>query len=602
MEKIFVYLGTFLNFVLLFSCQVNESSEQIENSNFSEIANYPKQEVPIHTNKKEPIKLKFIPDYDTVPFSFKIHSDNVRDFYKERSENYTKKYRYDHMSSAGDYITITIINSESHILLNELAKNQYGARLPFKESDCIIKENIAFDSITKNQYFLIDSLSMMKYFNSKDSIYLIESLRWANNYDQKIYFTFHILFNESKKEFSIISINKEGEKLGYHKLFSASQDDTEYRIEIFYKSLIKVFSKQESNQKKLNYKLIEDYEIDRYYISEEGKIWKWNKFSREIRRFCQSLNSKRNLESLSRVQDTLNLVPISLDLEREILDFLNKNDRTNSHYWDSSYNSNYKGIYFYQLIKESPKNILFTLYFDSGFYEEIYLLSFSKLHGIDNIYRITTNQTLSRKSKQINENLIVTEIHRSDKIYHDSIFILEDEGIKIIKEAIREDVKIDSLDNHFPFKETKYFNVSEDNFSQFCWSNKSEFPKDKKESLNSYLRNFNSTYFGYNYSLNKSINGNSYLITTIPGSYGCSIYLYVYNSKKIINPHHLELSSSWGDGGDYYLSYGRFINDSIYVKTSLSGDEYSSDSTTVEFLINFKGRISEIKKNYYQSK
>ncbi|MCP3929905.1 MAG: hypothetical protein GY705_12490, partial [Bacteroidetes bacterium] len=229
-----------------------------------------------------------------------------------------------------------------------------------------------------------------------------------------------------------------------------------------------------------------------------------------------------------------------------------------------------------------------------------FLINYSKKKKeVKTVLLIYRRQFKNIKGLKNSENQYVIETQHPLANYYDTLTIIGDSIDVTNNKPSFIKLSYDTIYRHFPYENIWHFNVGTDSLVKKIWANHAQFPDYYRDSLSTYLCKFNSNYLGYNYSLNSLNNGNYYIITSMSGDYGCNVFLYPYSETHGLNPYYLQLSGSWGDEAQYDYSYGKFINDSIYHKTILSGDEGFSDSIIIEYLIDSNAIISEIKKTGY---
>jgi hypothetical protein len=366
----------FLLLIFLYSCNYNNEKKVPNNS--QKEGNQKENvidTVPKLTNLKKEIK-SIIPLFDTIPFRFEIPSSKIRTLYKERRDP-SKKYNYDQHGSRNSTSIVTIISNDTTVLLYYLAKRSHGNEIPCHELACTISDELIYDKSKLSQYFLIDDKSKKDYFGKiKDKIYLIDSYRWSENFNQNILFTYHFLFNEKTQEYYILTLNKKGDLLDKQKIFQNSSSTERYKATLNNKSVISISKTKRTPVKESTYWEIEKEVVTRLYLDINGNILNWttpNIFVPNFKNLFTPIDSFRLYKMDDRTMPLTNLIPLPLNLENQMIRNAQEihNKKQNSFFRNIS--NDFTEAYFYTYINKFSFGHAFTVLLDFGYQPQLYL-------------------------------------------------------------------------------------------------------------------------------------------------------------------------------------------------------------------------------------
>lgn len=563
--------------------------------------------VPKQANLKKETK-SVIPAFDTIPFRFEIPSSKIRTLYKER-RNPSKKYNYDQHGIRNSTSIVTIISNDTSVLLYYLAKRSHGNEVPCHELACTISDELIYDKSKLSQYFLIDEKSKKDYFGKiNDRIYLIDSYRWAENFNQNILYTYHFLFNERTQEYFILTLNKKGDLLDKLKIFQNSSSNERYEATLNNKSVISISRTKRTPVKNSNYWEIEKDVVTRLYLDLKGNILNWtrhNIFGSNFKKWFAPIDSFQLYKIDDRTMPLVNLIPLPLNLENQIIRNAHEihNKKRNSFFRNIS--NDFTEAYFYTYINKFSFGHAFTVLLDFGYQPQLYLF----LTDLDGNYldhlAISHMQPEQRWVKNISNDLLELEIKFQNEIFSDSILFDSNGKLTSLYHPKKYKIQTDSLANYFYKKNIWEFDISNDSLRLESFQQEYSFPPQIKDYFSKINFDYhqNENWYGLNYVFNDVLNGNKYLIIANTGNYDSYLNLYIINKNNELNPNPLIISDNQPDEGSYYYSYGNFENDSTFILHSI-GEDYggNTDSSIVKFLIKNDGYYYKTDSRFFQKK
>jgi hypothetical protein len=466
--------------------------------------------------------------------------------------------------------------------------------------ELFIKCYFDVDILYSKGYPILSTEVVDEYLHTSDSIIILYSNTeyFKNNPDESDNIYLFILLNVNKRTSECVTFDSIGNLIDRQTIFNASDTISSYSIYVPKPSTVRVVKTNKILYPEKGYYQLDSTEINRFYINRTGHIFNWTNNISASGSYCIPPPPDSIMDPISNPFKNSVFVPLSLKMEKQLKWILDRTRYTIRYF---ELNSNVDLTYFFSYPVFQENGFHYFTVQDNAFNQFI-LVSADSKGNIKDAYNLLYSKTLfpiedfKDRIAQIGRNKNIYTLKRSS--FRDTIDIVtwQDEKINTLGTPTRFlTVPFSDLENYFPRKDLKIFNIESFSDSLSYPENNPMFP-DTIESCLQEMAAFNGgNLFGRPFCIHHSTNGLTYWMMLYYGNLGSSIVLFVVNKDNVLQNSFLTLSSSEGDEGDYGYSKGEFTQDSLYRLVSFShqGGQYQTteDSTIHHFIISSTGKI-----------
>lgn len=448
---------------------------------------------------------------------------------------------------------------------------------------------------------LLKSEASLKLFKQPDSIFLIQS--YEHYFELKSYkkrnLMCHIFYNHPEQSYELKIIDTLLNVSGSAVLFKADPDTSiSYDIHIPMPSTIQVIQHHRQYNEQTGFIRHDSFEIKRLFIDSLGSVHDWSAARISPAKYCSTMPLDSTFDyhfhgHLDRIKSS----PVTLNMQEDILDVLSLDDPSFP-YAPKYYSEPLSIFYFQYLISDNSDLTLFSI---SNPYTNSMILVLSdensKIRDAIELNPVRKNNDYTWSRTEISGKLtsdqtiyILDRYETRDTL--NKIFISEGKIHSTRKPLQPLTMPVSNLDPYFSFTDKRVFTSdSIENIYQNVLQLK-QFPDSVYKCLQEMALQNGGHFFGKNYSITHPSNGLTYLMVVQEGNVEVYLSMYIIDQHNVMRNEYVQLAGGGGDEGDYWGSYGHFVNDSTYHITSKAcAYESICDSTLRIFHILSNGKI-----------
>lgn len=570
---------------LIFSCRNVDS--KVSDVHETEPVTYDREE----EKQENPVQI-FYSLLKDVPCSFKLKSDQLKDFSDFfNSFPFTQWFAFNSVLE-DSLVRIDVRINPSFSFVDSFHQQSYfRSGYSFSGQVFTLKAISDPDTLSVRHIPMLNKRACRSLFNQPDSVYLFYSFpQKLDPYNpNKVNWSWrHLFYNHHRASYVWMSIDTSGQIIDSVTLCTYPDTNSSFEFLIPTLSAIQVIRQNRWKLPNNDYKEI-SYEEKRFYIEPEGKIHDWTSPSISMEKYCQSIPEDSTFNHHMMNYTWVEAVPLPLDLEVQVNKVLL-----------DSYNAHTKQILAWPDINGGLRYFLNSIQFMNGTtgiiigsLDQSMLVVFDKSWKVRDagyISYVENNAMESYAFGRLSPDLHIYRINNYvDMDTLDEWVIERNKIISVTRKQPMLTVPYSDLDQYFPFKEVREFDmrVIGNRFPETNY-----FPDSVSECLNEVMKLNGDAFYGRNYSVTHASNGLTYYTFLSEGEVSMRLNMRILDQNNVFRRGTFELASSGGDEGFYAGTWGKFVNDSTYMQTGISGyDGITVDSSITIFRISHNGLI-----------